>query len=186
MHIFGLFLVVALVTAFSSCKPSRVWATKEKNQSTRQDDVYEDRRNDDHDDRGRYETTPPPSSIRQYYVSTPLILNPSPGFVMNRYPDGRFYHRSRNGFLYWKSSFDNRFYLDRSYIHRVRYDRYEYDQWREFYRSGERRYWFFASGWWVRVTYMRDSWHITRSFFICIPEFSTCFVQIAVLHKSSL
>ena len=138
MHFFSAFLVVTAVFALTSCKPSRVWATKDKDKS-RDKDVYDerrynDRRNDDYDDRGRYETTPPVTP-RTYYVTTPLILTPTAGFTMNRYPDGRFYHRAPNGFIYWKSNYDNKFYLDRSYIHRVRYDRFEYDQWSEFYRS---------------------------------------------------
>lgn len=139
MHIFSAILAVTILFAFTSCKPSRVWATKDKDRPVKEKEVYNDRRNDDYEERGRYETTPP-TPPRQYYVNTPLILTPSAGFVMNRYPDGRFYHRSSNGFMYWKSNFDNRFYLDKSYIHRVRYDRYEYDKWREFYRSYDRRY----------------------------------------------
>jgi hypothetical protein len=138
MNFYSAMLVVVALVAFTSCKPSRVWATKEKDRSTKQKDVYEDRRNDDYDDRARYEPAPPPPA-RQYYVTTPLILTPTAGFVMNRYPDGRFYHRSPQGFLYWKA-YDNRFYLDRSYIHRVRYDRYEYDQWRAYTQRNERPY----------------------------------------------
>lgn len=139
MNFISAFLVVVVaLVAFTSCKPSRVWATKERDHSSKQKEVYDDRRNDDYDDRNRYEPAPPPPP-RTYYVTTPLILSPTPGFVMNRYPDGRFYHRSPQGFIYWKA-YDNRFYLDRSYIHRVRYDRYEYERWREYDRSGDPRY----------------------------------------------
>lgn len=139
MHLLSGVLVILAIISFTSCKPSRVWATKDKDKSN-QKEVYEERRND-HEERyePRYEPAPPPRP--RSYVSTPLILTPSAGFVMNRYPDGRFYHRSPQGFIYWKA-YDNRFYLDRSYIHRVRYDRYEYEKWNDYYRNynNQRRY----------------------------------------------
>jgi hypothetical protein len=110
---YSLMAVICAALIFTSCRPSRVYAYKDKN---RKDDRRE--RSYDRDDRS-YRNTP--------YVS--LILRPTPGFVMNKYPDGRFYHRSPEGFMYWKG-FDNRFYLDRSYIRKVRYDQYEYNEWR--------------------------------------------------------
>jgi hypothetical protein len=135
-------LLITLAAAFTSCKPSKVWATKEKDRSDKDRKEYSERRDDDdrYDDRneGRYETTPPP--LPRSYRYTQLVISPTPGFVMNRYPDGRFYHRSPEGFIYWKAP-DNRFFLDRAHIHRVNYNRNDYDRWREYYRAGSgRRY----------------------------------------------
>lgn len=83
--------------------------------------------------------SPPPSHS---YFS--LIISPTPGFAMSRYPDGRYYHRSPQGFIYWKG-YDNRFYLDRSHLNRVRYSQSEYNQWKRYNKSsrnnrGGRRY----------------------------------------------
>ena len=63
------------------------------------------------------------------YVS--LILTPRPGFTMGRAPDGRHYHRSREGFIYWQGA-DNRFYLDREQVRKVRYNNREYREWKRF------------------------------------------------------
>ena len=104
---------VVMVTAtfiFAGCQPSRVWATKEKTQ--------------------RVPEPPPP----RYYNPVSLIISPTPGFTMNRYPDGRYYHRGPQGFLYWKG-YDNRFYLDKSYISRVSYSKWEYEEWKRYSRE---------------------------------------------------
>ena len=75
---------------------------------------------------------------REYYSRTPapryrttfsLIISPTPGFTMNRYPDGRYYHLSAQGYMYWQG-YDNRFYLDRKYIGLVHYDQREYNDWK--------------------------------------------------------
>ncbi len=69
---------------------------------------------------------------RPYYDSRPyvsLIITPSPGFIMNQYPDGRYYHRSPQGFIYLKGN-DNRFFLDRRHVNSVRYSQGEYNQWK--------------------------------------------------------
>ena len=89
-------------------------------------------------------------SNREYYeprrpvydASFSLIISPSPGFVMNRHPNGGYYYRSPQGFIYWRGP-DNRFYLDDRYIGRVRYNEYEYRQWkqnRKKYGRGNGRY----------------------------------------------
>jgi hypothetical protein len=103
-----------LAVIFTSCKPSRVWATKEK----------------EHKSYRNPNPTPPPRNYN--YVA--LIIQPTPGFVMKQNPNGRFYHRSQQGFLYWKG-YDNRFYLDRSYISKVSYSRSEYDEWKRYSRE---------------------------------------------------
>lgn len=115
--------MLAATLVFTSCKPSRVWATDERTE--------------------RYpETSPPPSPAPRYYPSASLVISPTPGFTMNRYSDGRYYHRSPNGFMYWKG-YDNRFYLDKSYLNRVSYSKWEYDEWKRYSRSANnqnRRY----------------------------------------------
>lgn len=110
---------VMMAVTLSSCKPSRVWATKKKEpKEYREPETYR-----------RPEPPPPP---RLSYVS--LIITPSPGFVMRQDQGGRFYHRSTQGFLYWKG-YDNRFYLDRTYLGRVNYNKWEYDEWKRYSRN---------------------------------------------------
>jgi hypothetical protein len=107
--------VAALSAAFvfTSCGPSRVYATKEKEKTYRN-------------------PAPPPSP--RYYNSVSLIISPTPGFVMKQNPDGRYYHRSQQGYTYWKG-YDNRFYLDRSYLSRVSYNKWEYNDWKRYSRG---------------------------------------------------
>ena len=108
---------------FAGCRPSRVYANKER-QERYPEERYE-----------RYpDPSPPPS---RYYPTASLIISPSPGFVMNRYPDGRYYHRSPQGYMYWKG-YDNRFYIDRSHLRDVRYSQWEYDEWRRYSRENGR------------------------------------------------
>ncbi|MCY7309983.1 MAG: hypothetical protein LH619_04325 [Chitinophagaceae bacterium] len=118
MQLLSVVLIIMVAATVTSCKPSRVWATKDKKE--KKDRVDE-----------RYTPPPPPS---RSYVSASLVISPTPGFVMNRYSDGRYYHRSPNGFLYWKG-YDNRFFLDRSYLNRVRYSEGEYEQWKRYSRG---------------------------------------------------
>lgn len=112
--------VLALAVSFTSCKPSRVWATKKKEpKEYREPETY------------RQPAPPPPRYVN--YVA--LIITPSPGFVMRQQAgSGRFYHRTVDGLLYWKG-YDNRFYLDRSYLNRVNYQKWEYDEWRRYSRD---------------------------------------------------
>jgi len=71
-----------------------------------------------------------------------LIISSSPGMVVNRYHDGRYYYRSPHGYTYWRG-YDNRYYLDRSYMNRGRYDRGQYNAWKQghkrYYRGNRRR-----------------------------------------------
>ena len=77
-----------------------------------------------------YSSSPAPRS--RSYVS--LIITASPGFTMNSYPDGRYYHRSPQGFMYWKGN-DNRFFLDKKYVNRVNYSKREYNEWKRWYEQ---------------------------------------------------
>src|SRR5258708_14961554 len=72
-------------------------------------------------------------------ASFSLIVNPGPGVYVNRYPDGRYYYRSPEGYTYWRG-YDNRYYLDRSYLGRVHYDRREYNDWSRYDRGHGRRH----------------------------------------------
>lgn len=114
-------LIITITATVTSCKPSRVWATKEKEKKDR-----------------TVRNIPEQSSSRYYNPiaigSVSLIISPTPGFVMNRYADGRYYHRSQQGLLYWKG-YDNRFFLDKSYLKRVSYSQWEYDQWKRYNRG---------------------------------------------------
>ena len=71
-----------------------------------------------------------------------LIISSSPGMVINRYHDGRYYYRNPRGYTYWRG-YDNRYYLDRSYLNRGRYDRSQYNAWKHghkiYYRKNHRR-----------------------------------------------
>ncbi len=88
------------------------------------------------------------SSGREYRSSSPqqarynsrvsLILSPSPGFTMSRNPDGRFFHRNREGFVYWQG-YDNRFYLDKKQVRKARYSNYEYREWKRFGKKYSKR-----------------------------------------------
>lgn len=113
--------VLVMAVTFTSCKPSRVWATKKKEpKEYREPETY------------RRPEPPPPPPPRLSYVS--LIITPTPGFVMRQDNEGKFYHRTASGFLYWKG-YDNRFYLDRSYLSRVNYNRWEYTEWKRYSRD---------------------------------------------------
>jgi hypothetical protein len=113
-------IVAAIV--FSGCQPSRVWANKKKKMEEkeyRNQEVY------------RPSVPPPPP---RYYATAALIITPTPGFIMKQHSNGRFYHRSPSGHLYWKG-YDNRFYIDQSYLGSLRYSRWEYDEWRRYSRQ---------------------------------------------------
>jgi len=71
-------------------------------------------------------------------TSASLIISSGPGVYTTRYPDGRYYYRSPQGFVYWRG-YDNRYYLDRSYVGKVRYNRHEYNEWNR-YNDNHRRY----------------------------------------------
>ena len=73
-----------------------------------------------------------------YNTRVTLIISPSPGFTMSRNPDGRFYHRSPDGFVYWQGH-DNRFYLDKAQVRKVRYSNYEYREWKRYGKRYSKR-----------------------------------------------
>jgi hypothetical protein len=71
-------------------------------------------------------------------TSGSLIISSGPGINASRYPDGRYYYRSPEGYTYWRGN-DNRFYLDRSYLGRVHYQQREYHEWNRYNRGGRHR-----------------------------------------------
>lgn len=107
----GLF-ILGIAMLISSCGPSKVYASREKTQ------------------RLPPPTPRPPVMAARYQVSASLIISPTPGFRMSQHADGRYYHRSPNGFTYWKG-FDNRFYLDKAFINRVSHSKWEYKEWKK-------------------------------------------------------
>jgi hypothetical protein len=76
---------------------------------------------------------------RRSSASFSLILNSGPGIYASRYPDGRYYYRSPQGYMYWRG-YDNRYYLDRSYLDRVHYSQREYNDWNRYYNRHGIRY----------------------------------------------
>lgn len=78
----------------------------------------------------QYESYPPPPPPRP---SVSLIINPSPGMVISRYPGNRYYYRSPQGITYWRG-YDNRYYIDRSYMKRTYYRHNQYNDWKRHYR----------------------------------------------------
>jgi len=84
-----------------------------------------------------------PSRETSYYpnrssASFSLILNSGPGIYGSRYPDGRYYYRNPEGYIYWRG-YDDRYYLDRSCLGKVHYQRREYNEWNRHYNN-RRRY----------------------------------------------
>ncbi|MFI5133896.1 MAG: hypothetical protein ACHQEB_06140 [Chitinophagales bacterium] len=83
----------------------------------------------------RYPAPPPRTSLS-------LVISPWPGIVISNYPDGRYYYRSPEGYIYWRG-YDNRYYLDRTYIGKAHYEQREYNEWRDNgrrYNNGRRRH----------------------------------------------
>ncbi|MFM2139152.1 MAG: hypothetical protein RJA57_1459 [Bacteroidota bacterium] len=113
------FLMLSSVLLLQSCRPSRVWANKE-------------RVNPNKERRTVTPNAPHPAS----YTPVVLVLRPNPGFIMKQNAAGRFYHRSASGHLYWKG-YDNRFFIDASHLPGLRYTRWEYDEWKR-YREASR------------------------------------------------
>jgi hypothetical protein len=118
----SILLIGMMVT---SCKPSRVWSTKKKEKIEKEESVVYNRP-------PVSQPVPPPSP--RYYNATPLLISPTPGFVMKQDRGGRFFHRTPQGLLYWKG-YDNRFYLDSYHLSQIRYSNYEYDEWNRYRRA---------------------------------------------------
>jgi len=59
----------------------------------------------------------------------PLVIVYTPGIVISRYSDGRYYYRNTAGYTYWKGS-DGRYYLDEKHLKDVEYQEGDYDDWK--------------------------------------------------------
>jgi len=68
--------------------------------------------------------------------SASLVVTSGPSFYATRYPDGRYYYRNPQGYIYWRG-YDNRYYLDRAYLGKVHYNKGQYNEWRRY--SGHNR-----------------------------------------------
>jgi len=67
-----------------------------------------------------------------------LIINGGPGLAVSRYHDGRYYYRGPQGRIYWRG-YDNRYYLDRSYMRREYRSYRDYNDWRNYNNRGNHR-----------------------------------------------
>lgn len=110
-------LIALSVFLLASCRPSRVWENKDQPETVR-----------------HHDPAPPVRAAGR----VPLIIEPTRGFTMNRFPDGRYYHRGPGGWTYWKG-YDNRFFIDPAHLSRIQYSRQEYREWKRF-RDASRRY----------------------------------------------
>lgn len=72
-----------------------------------------------------YAAYPPPAPG----ASLSLIVDPFPGIAVSRYSDGRYFYRNPQGYTYWRG-YDNRYYLDRSYVGRNYSNHRDYNNWR--------------------------------------------------------
>jgi len=70
---------------------------------------------------------PPPPPPR---VS--LVISAGPGYVINRYHDGRYYYRNPQGYMYWRGH-GNRYYLDNRYMNRGYHRHPQYRDWRRYH-----------------------------------------------------
>jgi hypothetical protein len=59
----------------------------------------------------------------------PLIIVYSPGIVISRYSDGRYYYKSKEGYTYWKGH-DGRYYIDERHLKGMEYEAADYDEWK--------------------------------------------------------
>ena len=62
----------------------------------------------------------------KYY---PLIIVRTPGIIILRHTNGRYYYKNEDNYIYWQGS-DDRFYLDDQYLDKVEYDKNELDSWK--------------------------------------------------------
>ncbi len=59
----------------------------------------------------------------------PLVIVYTPGIVIRRYADGRYYYTSTAGYTYWKRS-DGRYYIDEKHLKGIEYEASDYDDWK--------------------------------------------------------
>jgi hypothetical protein len=72
----------------------------------------------------------PGQQKKQVVVVYPLIIVRTPSILIYTFSDGRHYYKNDEGMIYWLGK-DDRFYLDDSYISKVKYDDKDYKEWKE-------------------------------------------------------
>ena len=72
----------------------------------------------------------PGQQKKQVVVVYPLIIVRTPSILIYTFSDGRHYYKNDEGMIYWLAK-DDRFYLDDSYISKVKYDDKDYKEWKE-------------------------------------------------------
>ncbi|HEV8272041.1 MAG TPA: hypothetical protein VGQ04_12100 [Chitinophagaceae bacterium] len=70
-----------------------------------------------------------PGQRKKYENQYPLVIVYTPGIVISRYSDGRYYYRNAAGYTYWKG-YDGRYYLDEKHLKGMKYEVSEYDDWK--------------------------------------------------------
>ena len=70
-----------------------------------------------------------PGQRKKYANRYPLVIVLTPGIVISRYSDGRYYYKNTAGYTYWKG-YDGRYYLDEKHLKGMEYEVSEYDDWK--------------------------------------------------------
>ena len=70
-----------------------------------------------------------PGQQKKYGNRHPLIIVYTPGIVINKYSDGRYYYRNAAGYMYWKG-YDGRYYIDEKHLKGMEYEASDYDDWK--------------------------------------------------------
>src|SRR4030095_3805859 len=58
-----------------------------------------------------------PGQRKKYANRYPLVIVYTPGIVIKKHSDGRYYYRNTAGYTYWKG-YDGRYYLDEKHLDR--------------------------------------------------------------------
>ena len=70
-----------------------------------------------------------PGQRKKSVTRYPLVIVYTPGIVVKRYTDGRYYYTNTAGYTYWKGH-DGRYYLDEKHLNGMDYEVSEYDDWK--------------------------------------------------------
>ena len=58
-----------------------------------------------------------------------LVIVYTPGIVISRHSDGRYYYINNEGYTYWKGN-DGRYYIDETHLKEIEYEDGDYDDWK--------------------------------------------------------
>ena len=70
-----------------------------------------------------------PGKRKKYGNRYPLVIVYTPGIVIRKHSDGRYYYKNTAGYTYWKGV-DGRYYLDEKHLKGMEYEASEYDDWK--------------------------------------------------------